>query len=126
MELILDLGDGLPPARKEIKQKEAPVKHSVAPVVQVLVPVAVAIAVTPVRCSACGAEHKNHLGIFIEHKTLSGGVVLKRVELKELPGFADLPRRVNIGPMEQIPICVDCWFIEQLFRESVLLAGEVA
>lgn len=87
-------------------------------------PVSVVISVAHVVCLACGHEHRDHRGIFIENRLTGGGggTVFKRITLRELGPFMKLPRRVDIAPREAVPICSDCWLHEQAFREAVAVA----
>lgn len=124
----IDLDDGLPPAkvsstRKAPRAERKPQRFVEPTTVTVTkVPTAIIISYAPIACLGCGSEHRNHLGIFLEQRLSNGVRILERKTLRELPAFAGLPRRVDIGPREAIPICIDCWHIQRAFEQAVAVA----
>lgn len=128
-ELTIDLGDDLPAVTVSKKEKTAtaPIKFAAPPAVAVTsIPVAVVIEVNKVKCLGCGAEHTNHHGIFLQCDTLNGGrktgTVFQRKSLRELPLYLKLPRRVDFGPMEAIPVCATCWQVPGKLDDAVAVA----
>lgn len=128
MELMIDLDDGLPAAKvdtiKKPKVSETkPLRFVEAMTIQVTsIPVAVVISYAPVSCLGCGAEHRDHRGIFVEHKLSNRVTRLERINLRDIQPYVELPRRVDIAPREVIPICSDCFLIEKLFLDAAALA----
>jgi hypothetical protein len=128
IDLEIDLDDGLPPMKREVTERkrisETKPLRFVAPekIVVTSEPVAVVISYAQVSCLGCGAEHKDHRGIFIEHKLSNKAKALRRVSLKDLGPYMKLPRRVDMAPREAIPICSECFMVERLFQEAALVA----
>jgi hypothetical protein len=128
LELIIDLEDGLPPARVETIDKARPTGpgaliHKAPPQVTITrTPMAVVISYAHVHCLGCGADHKDHRGIFLDEKLSNGVRALSRKSLREIGPFSELPRRVDVAPAEAIPICSDCWLNERSFKDAVAAA----
>jgi hypothetical protein len=129
IDLIIDLDDGLPPARTEkvSKPRTPSFQTPKLPPVEVKLtrtPIAVVISYARVTCLGCGAEHTDHRGIFIENRVHGPGPVvreLQRTTLRELAGFS-LPRRVDEAPREATPVCIACWQDDQKYADAVAVA----
>lgn len=124
--LIIDLGDGAPPARIEkierpkVSEKK-PLRFAAPPKIEITsVPVGLTISVAPISCLGCGAEHRDHRGIFLESRLTNGVTALRQISLREAGPYLTLPRRVDIAPREAIPVCADCF--ERNIQQAVAVA----
>lgn len=131
MDLEIDLEDGLPPSKTETIVK--PAKPTLIPsrfredtrVEITSTPVGIVISIAEVRCEACGAEHKDHRGIFVENKLSNGVRQLKRISLREMAPLMALPRRIDWAPKESIPLCSECWSRPEHFDRVVKGAAPI-
>lgn len=128
LELIIDLDDGLPPVKVETHEKARPtgpgtILYRAPEKIQITrVPKAIVISVAHVHCLGCGAEHKDHRGIFLDEQLSNNVRVLSRKSLREIGAYSELPRRIDFAPDEAVPICSDCWLVEKSFRDAVAAA----
>lgn len=133
IDLELDLGDGtiIKTERSERRRtSERTPQRFLAPekIAVTSIPVAVVIHFAYVTCLGCEAEHKDHRGIFIEHRLSNGVTSFRRISLREIGPYTALPRRVDQAPREAVPICSECFLIEKLFKDAVAVAqaeGEI-
>ena len=130
LTLEIDLDDGLPAVKVEKVAKpqkaseRTPLRFKAPDFVQITsVPVGVAISVAPITCLGCGSSHTDHRGIFVRNALSNGVTDLKRISMRELPIYANLPRQVDMAPREVVPLCIDCFLVEKTFREAVSLAA---
>lgn len=128
IDLEIDLDDGLPPSRREVTERK---KVSETKPLRFLAPekitvtseaVAVVISYANVTCLGCGARHKDHRGIFVEHKLSNGVKALRHTSLREVAPYMNLPRRVDVAPEEAIPICSDCFMDDKHYQEAAAMA----
>lgn len=128
-DILIDLEDGLPPARIERVGKPAPqpkagIRVKAPEAIEITsVPVGIAISYAPIRCVSCGSHHKDHRGIFLESRLSNGVRQLRRITMRELAAFTALPRKIDVGPEEVIPVCENCWMREDSFLDAVAVAA---
>lgn len=127
-DFLIDLDDGLPPAKVETRVKPPkagsakPIRFAAPETVRITkVPSAIVICYEPISCLGCGAEHRTHLGIFLESR-VGHGRILERRHLRDLPAYAGLPRRVDVGPRSATPVCIDCWMVQSTFEQAIDVA----